>query len=427
MIKIYASPDGYLERLASLAEEKTDVPELVRAILARVKDEGEAALRDFSEQFDGMVPESLRVPQDAMENAISHLDPALKDVWIEAIENIETFHHRQREDSQLQFFDDGTVLGWKVSPIDRVGVYIPGGKAVYPSSLFMNVIPAQIAGVPRVVLVSPPGPEGLPHGDILAAAALLDVHEMYTVGGAQAIAALAYGTETVPRVFKITGPGNQYVAEAKAQLSGVVGIDSVAGPSEILILCDREVEIEFIVRDLLSQAEHDSEARAVLVTTSGGQARAVAARLKSLIPTLPRREIIEGSFAKGSGIVLVDGIEAGIDLVNEIAPEHLEILTKEPFLLLNAIRNAGAIFLGPYTPEPVGDYFAGPNHTIPTGGRAKFSSPLSVQDFSKKTSVLSYSQARLSREGESIRRFAEREQFFAHAEAIRVRQAKPSN
>jgi histidinol dehydrogenase len=424
MIKVYETPQAYLEQLASLEAQPEQVAEQVREILAQVKTGGDAALRRFSERFDGVSPETFRVPEDALDRAVAYLDPSLKDVWIQASENIEAFHRRQREDSHLQFFDDGSVLGWKVSPIDRVGVYIPGGQAVYPSSLFMNVIPAQIAGVPRVLVVSPPGPEGLPHNDILAAAALLDLKEIYAVGGAQAIGALAYGTESIPRVFKITGPGNQYVAEAKAQVSGVVGIDSIAGPSEILILCDKEEDVEFIVRDLLSQAEHDAEARALLITTRPAQARAVADRLEALIPTLPRREIIEGSFARGSGVVVVKSIEEGIELVNEIAPEHLEILTDEPFALLNAIRNAGAIFLGPYTPEPVGDYFAGPNHTIPTGGRAKFSSPLSVQDFIKKSSVLSYSRARLAKEGEAIRRFAEREQLFAHAEAIRARETQ---
>jgi len=421
MINIHPSPGAYLSYLESLQGNAERVEQTVRDILARVKKEGDAAVRAYSEQFDGIVPDPFLVPVKELDQAVAYLNPAIKDVWIEAVENIEAFHRRQKEDSRLDFHADGSVLGWKVSPIDCVGVYIPGGKAVYPSSLFMNVVPAQIAGVPRIVLVSPPGPEGLPHKDILAAAALLDLKEVYAVGGAQAIGALAYGTESIPRVNKITGPGNQYVAEAKGQVSGMVGIDSIAGPSEILILCDMEVEVEFLVRDLLSQAEHDTEARALLITTSESQARAVAARLEALIPELPRKEIISGSFARASGIVVVENIAEGVELVNEFAPEHLEILTEAPFQLLNDIRNAGAIFLGPYTPEPVGDYFAGPNHTIPTGGRAKYSSPLSVQDFTKKSSVISYSRERLAKQGAAIREFAEREQFFAHAEAIRVR------
>jgi histidinol dehydrogenase len=422
-VKIFPRPQAYWDHLAAHAEAPERVEQTVREILARVRAEGDAAVRDYTRRFDGAAPEALRVGRDELERAVAYADPAVKDVWIEAASNIERFHQRQKEDSQLQFHDDGTVLGWKVTPIDRVGVYIPGGRAVYPSSLLMNAIPAQIAGVPRIVVVSPPGPDGLPNRDILACAALLNLEEVYSVGGAQAIGALAYGTESIPHVFKITGPGNQYVAEAKRQVSGEVGIDSVAGPSEILILCDQDVNVEFLARDLLAQAEHDTEARAVLVTTRPEQARAVASRLEELIPGLPRSEIIAASFARGSGIVLVNTLEEGVELVNEIAPEHLELLTADPFALLHSIRNAGAVFLGPYTPEPVGDYFAGPNHTIPTGGRAKFSSPLGVQDFVKRTSILGYSAARLAKESRAIRLFAEREQLFAHAEAVRVREA----
>jgi histidinol dehydrogenase len=420
-VAIFPSPDAYWEHLERQSGEPERVEQAVRAILERVRAEGDAAVREFTERFDRVKLERFRVPQSEIEQAVAYVDPAVKDVWIEAAENIETFHRRQKEDSQLEFFDDGTVLGWKVTPIDRVGIYIPGGKAVYPSSLLMNAIPARVAGVPRLVLVSPPGPDGLPNRDILACAALLELGEVYAVGGAQSIGALAYGTESLPHVYKITGPGNQYVAEAKRQVSGDVGIDSIAGPSEILILCDQDVDAELIVRDLLSQAEHDEEARAVLITTRRAQADAVAKRLEAIIPKLPRREIIEQSFARGSGVVLVDSLAAGVQMVNDVAPEHLEVLTADPFGLLNEIRNAGAIFLGPNTPEPVGDYFAGPNHTIPTGGRAKFSSPLSVQDFIKKSSVLSYSGARLERQSKAIQMFAEREQLFAHAEAVKAR------
>jgi histidinol dehydrogenase len=421
LIRIFGSPQAYREHAQTLAQEPVRVEEVVREVLARVRREGDAALREYTSRFDGVQIENFRVPVPDIENAVAYLDPALKDVWIQAAENIERFHRRQKEDSQLEFGEDGTLLGWKVTPIDRVGIYIPGGKAVYPSSLLMNAIPAQIAGVPRIVVVSPPGADGLPHRDILACAAILGLHELYAVGGAQAIGALAYGTETVPGVFKITGPGNQYVAEAKRQVSGAVGIDSVAGPSEILILCDQDVDPEFLVRDLLAQAEHDAEARALLVTTSDKQAQLVAKRLSALIPTLPRKEIIAGSFSRGSAIVKVKDLDEGFEFVNEIAPEHLELITEDPLGALARVRNAGAIFLGTQTPEPVGDYFAGPNHTIPTGGRAKFSSPLSVQDFTKKSSIIRYSAARLARESAAIRQFAEREQLFAHAEAIRVR------
>ena len=426
MVRIYATPQDYLQRLAAASSEAAPVEQQVREILARVRSGGDAALQEFTQRFDGVTPAALRVERLHMDQAVAYLDPALKDVWIQAIENIERFHQRQREDSSLEFFDDGSVLGWKVTPIDRVGIYIPGGKAVYPSSLFMNVIPAHIAALPQLALVTPPGPDGLPHRDILAAAALLDLDEVYVVGGAQAIGALAFGTETIPAVCKITGPGNQYVAEAKRQVSGLVGIDSIAGPSEILILCDQELDPELLVRDLLSQAEHDTEARAVLITTRPAQAKAVADRLEALIPELPRREIIAGAFAGLSGIVVVQDEAQGLALVNAIAPEHLELLTADPFRTLNGVRNAGAIFLGPWTPEPVGDYFAGPNHTIPTGGRARFSSPLGVQDFIKRSSVLSYSRERLACESESIRRFAEREQLFAHAAAVQAREGMPA-
>jgi histidinol dehydrogenase len=421
LIRIFGTPQAYREHMLTLAHEPARVEQVVREVLEQVRRDGDVAVKAYTQRFDGVALERLRVPQPALENAVAYLDPAIKDVWIQAAENIERFHRRQKEDSHLEFSADGTLLGWKVTAIDRVGVYIPGGKAVYPSSLLMNAIPAQIAGVPRIVLVSPPGADGLPHRDILACAALLGLGEVYAVGGAQAIGALAYGTESVPAVYKITGPGNQYVAEAKRQVSGHVGIDSVAGPSEILILCDQDADPELLVRDLLSQAEHDGEARAVLITTRESQARAVAARLAALVPTLPRREIIEESFSRGSGIVQVRDLAEGFDLVNEIAPEHLELVTADPLDSLTRVRNAGAIFLGLDTPEPVGDYFAGPNHTIPTGGRARFSSPLSVQDFVKKSSVLRYSAARLAKESAAIRMFAEREQLFAHAEAVRVR------
>jgi histidinol dehydrogenase len=421
LVKVFEGAEAYREHLARLAHEPERVEAAVAEILRRVREEGDRALLELTERFDGVRPAALRVPVSELEQAVAYLDPAVKDVWIQAIENIERFHQRQKEDSQFQFFEDGTVMGWKVTPIERVGVYIPGGRAVYPSSLFMNAVPARIAGVPRIAVASPPGKDGLPHRDILAAAALLGLEEVFAVGGAQAIGALAYGTESIPCVFKITGPGNPYVAEAKRQVYGQVGIDSVAGPSEIVILCSTAADPEYLARDLLSQAEHDPEARALLLTTSRQQARAVQNRLEALIPTLPRTEIIAGSFASGSAILVVESEQEGIEIVNELAPEHLELLTRDPFESMSRIRNAGAIFLGDQTPEPVGDYFAGPNHVIPTGGRARYSSPLGVWDFVKKTTVTRYSAARLKRESAAIRLFAEREQLFAHAEAVRVR------
>ncbi|MDH4122234.1 MAG: histidinol dehydrogenase [Deltaproteobacteria bacterium] len=422
MISIFDSLNAYQTHLARQTQAgPAGVETTVREILETVRAQGDPALLAYTERFDKVRPDTLRVPREAMEQASAEVDPAMRDIWIQAMHNVEVFHQRQKEDSSLEFFQDGTLLGWKVTPIQRAGVYIPGGRAVYPSSLIMNVVPARVAGVPEIVVVSPPGPNGLPHRDVLACAALLEVEEMYAMGGAQAVGALAYGTQTIRPVDKITGPGNAYVAEAKRQVFGRVGIDSVAGPSEILILSDGTGKVEYLARDLLSQAEHDPEARAVLVTTSREEAQRVKKHLEEIVPGLPRREIIESALKGGSGIVVVNTLEAAIEAANQIAPEHLEIMTADPMALLPRIRHAGAVFLGANTPEPVGDYFAGPNHTLPTGGTARFSSPLSVQDFTKKSSVLMYSAQRLQKEGEAIARFADREELAAHAAAIRVR------
>ncbi len=422
-VKIFEGFEDY-----SKAFEKKitkDVSGTVQEILANVRNNGDVALREYTERFDKVVPESWLVPKSALDEAFEGLDHDLFHILEEAADNIMSFHERQKVDSQLDFNPDGTVLGWKVSPVDSVGIYIPGGRAVYPSTLLMNVIPAQVAGVPRIVMVSPPGPSGLPDQLVMATAAMMGLEEIYAVGGAQSIGALAYGTESIQQVVKITGPGNTFVAEAKRQVYGTVGIDSFAGPSEIMVVCDREeIPVEYIVRDMLSQAEHDPDAGAILVTTSPKQAEVVAKRLKKLTPTLPRREIIEASFSNRSAIIVVHDLEEIFEAVNEIAPEHLEVLTEQPFEDLHRIRNAGAIFLGPNTPEPVGDYFAGPNHTLPTSGWAKFSSPLGVQDFIKTSSVISYSEDRLRRQGEQIIRFAEEEKLFSHAEAIRIRLEK---
>ena len=422
-VKIFEGFEDY-----SKAFEKKitkDVSGTVQEILSNVRNNGDVALREYTERFDKVVPESWLVPKSALDEAFEGLDHDLFHILEEAADNIMSFHERQKVDSQLDFNPDGTVLGWKVSPVDSVGIYIPGGRAVYPSTLLMNVIPAQVAGVPRIVMVSPPGPSGLPDRLVMATAAMMGLEEIYAVGGAQSIGALAYGTESIQQVVKITGPGNTFVAEAKRQVYGTVGIDSFAGPSEIMVVCDREeIPVEYIVRDMLSQAEHDPDAGAILVTTSPKQAEAVAKRLKKLTPTLPRREIIEASFSNRSAIIVVHDLEEIFEAVNEIAPEHLEVLTEQPFEDLHRIRNAGAIFLGPNTPEAVGDYFAGPNHTLPTSGWAKFSSPLGVQDFIKTSSVISYSEDRLRRQGEQIIRFAEEEKLFSHAEAIRIRLEK---
>jgi len=404
------------------AEENNDVSATVQEILATVQKSGDAALREYTERFDDVIPESWMVQKSVLAEALESLDHDLFHILEEAADNIMFFHERQKTESQLDFSPDGTVLGWKVTPVDSVGIYIPGGRAAYPSTLLMNVIPAQVAEVPRIALVSPPGPSGLPHPLVMASAALMGLEELYAVGGAQSIGALAFGTESIQKVVKITGPGNAYVAEAKRQVYGTVGIDSFAGPSEIMVVCDRDdIPVEYLVRDMLSQAEHDPDAGAILVTTSTKQAKEVAKRLKELVPTLPRHNIIEASFANRSAIIVAENLSEIFEVINELAPEHLEVLTKQPFDDLHRIRNAGAIFLGPNTPEPVGDYYAGPNHTLPTSGCAKFSSPLGVQDFVKTSSVISYSDERLQNQGEQIIRFAEEEGLFAHAAAIKVR------
>ena len=419
-VKIFEVFSVYLK--AFEAEENNDVSATVQEILATVQKSGDAALREYTEQFDDVIPESWMVHKSVLAEALESLDHDLFHILEEAADNIMFFHERQKTESQLDFSPDGTVLGWKVTPVDSVGIYIPGGRAAYPSTLLMNVIPAQVAEVPRIALVSPPGPSGLPHPLVMASAALMGLEELYAVGGAQSIGALAFGTESIQKVVKITGPGNAYVAEAKRQVYGTVGIDSFAGPSEIMVVCDRDdIPVEYLVRDMLSQAEHDPDAGAILVTTSTKQAKEVAKRLKELVPTLPRRNIIEASFANRSAIIVAKDLSEIFEVINELAPEHLEVLTKQPFDDLHRIRNAGAIFLGPNTPEPVGDYFAGPNHTLPTSGCAKFSSPLGVQDFVKTSSVISYSDERLQNQGEQIIRFAEEEGLFAHAAAIKVR------
>ncbi len=403
-------------------DENNDVSGIVQEILKKVHKNGDAALREYTEKFDKATPDTWLVPETALEEALDNLGKDLLLVLQQAADNIMFFHERQKTNSQLDFSPDGSVLGWKVTPVDSAGIYVPGGRAAYPSTLLMNAIPAQIAEVPRIAIVSPPGSSGLPHPLVMATAAFMGLKELYAVGGVQSIAALAYGTESIEKVVKITGPGNAYVVEAKRQLYGIVGIDSLAGPSEIMIVSDREdIPIDYLVRDMLSQAEHDPDAGAFLVTTSENQAKKVAERIKNLVPKLPRKEIIEASCSKRSAIVLAKDLEEIFEIINEIAPEHLEILTKKPFEDLYKIRNAGAIFLGPNTPEPVGDYFAGPNHTLPTSACAKFSSPLGVQDFVKTSSVISYSAERLKNQGEQIIRFAEEEELFSHAAAIQTR------
>lgn len=400
-----------------------DVSDVVRGILQEVQQQGDSALRQYTERFDGVLPDPIRIPPALIREHEMALDADFRKVLMKAADHIRTFHERQKRDSEIRLEGDGTLLGWKVTPVDSVGLYVPGGRAVYPSTLLMNAIPALVAGVRRIAVVSPPSRDtGLPHPLVLACCGLLGLEEVYRVGGAQSIAALAYGTKSMPPVVKITGPGNAYVAEAKRQVYGKVGIDSIAGPSEILIICNVEsMPVEYLVRDLLSQAEHDPDARSLLITTSQKQAQAVKQRLEELVPTLPRKEIIEASFNSRSALLVVDNLETAFEITNEVAPEHLELLTDSPMEHLHRVRNAGAIFIGPDTPEPVGDYYAGPNHTLPTEGCAKFSSPLGVYDFVKQTSLLRYSPERLKQQGEAIMEFARREDLHAHAAAVKAR------
>ena len=393
----------------------------VTDILCRISRDGDSAIQELTKEYDNVVPEQLRVSAGAIREAEDRIDPDTKSILTEAMENIREFHGEQIQKTWIKTAQDGTRLGEIVTPLERVGIYVPGGCAFYPSSMIMNAVPAILAGVSSIAVVSPPGANGLPHRLVLAICAMLDLPEVYSVGGAQAVAALAFGTETISPVCKITGPGNRFVTEAKRQVFGRVGIDSVAGPSEILILHDApDVPIDFLVRDMISQAEHDEEATSLLITTLPDIALAVQQRLDELVPTLPRKEIIEASLRNNGKIVLADTVEGGIELANRIAPEHLELLLVDESKARHIV-NAGAIFIGRWSSEPVGDYMAGPNHTIPTAGAARFSSPLSVRDFQKHSSLIHYSKKRLLAQGETIVRFAEMEELYGHAAAIRER------
>ncbi|NIK72439.1 MULTISPECIES: histidinol dehydrogenase [unclassified Paenibacillus] len=399
--------------------------ETVRQIVEAIKTEGDAALLRYTEQLDRVRIDasSLRVTQEEIQAAYGKVDAAFLTAIREAAVNIRVFHEKQKRNSWMDLQPDGTMLGQILRPLKRVGVYVPGGKAAYPSSVLMNVIPAQVAGVPEIVMVTPPatgGKEGIdPY--ILVAAAEAGVKEMYRVGGAQAIAALAYGTATIAPVDKICGPGNIYVALAKRAVFGAVDIDSIAGPSEIVVLADEGANASYIAADLLSQAEHDEMASAILVTPSETLAEAVAAEVERQLVALPREAIARASIDSYGAVLLVESVEAGIDVVNKLAPEHLEVLTADPMSLLGLIENAGAIFLGPYSSEPVGDYFAGPNHIIPTNGTARFSSPVNVDDFLKKSSLIYYSKEALLKNGNSIMTLARHEGLEAHARAIQIR------
>lgn len=395
----------------------------VKEILDKVKEEKDAAVFAYTAKFDGaeLTADTIEVTDAEIEEAYAQVDDTLLTVIRKAKDNIESYHAKQRQNSWFDSKPDGTILGQKITPLHRVGVYVPGGKAVYPSSVLMNVMPAKVAGVDEIIMVTPPGKNGNVSPNTLVAAKEAGVDKIYKVGGAQAIAALAYGTESIPKVDKIVGPGNIYVALAKKAVYGHVSIDSIAGPSEILVVADETANPRYVAADLLSQAEHDELASAILVTTSEKLAHEVSDQVDGFLKELSRAEIISKSLDNYGYILLADTMEDVIDVANEIASEHLEIQTKNPFEVMTKIRNAGAIFIGEYASEPLGDYFAGPNHILPTNGTAKFFSPLSVDDFIKKSSIISYSREALQKVHKDIESFAKAEQLTAHANSIHVR------
>ena len=406
------SPSSYGEYEKSVAD-----------IVENVRTKGDEALFDYTERFDHckIDKDSILVTKEEVDAAFSSLDPELVETMRRSAENIRIFHEKQLRQSFFATKEDGSILGQRILPLERAGVYVPGGKAAYPSSVLMNVIPAKVAGVSEIIMCTPPGKDGKVYAGTLAAAAIAGVDKIYKVGGAQAIAAMAFGTASVPKVDKITGPGNIFVALAKKAVFGFVSIDSVAGPSEILVLTDETANPRYAAADLLSQAEHDELASAILVTTSEEVANAVSDEVEGFLKTLSRAEIIQKSLDQYGYILVTENLDQACEVANAIASEHLEILTKDPFSTMTKIKNAGAIFLGEYSSEPLGDYYAGPNHILPTNGTARFFSPLSVDDFIKKSSVICYSEAALRRDHIDIERFAKSEGLTAHANSVAVR------
>lgn len=395
----------------------------VNDIIQNVREKRDEAVFEYTLKFDGATidQDNIRVTEEEIKEAYEQVDPKLLDVIRKALVNIRDYHTKQKQYSWFDSDESGIILGQKVTPLKTVGVYVPGGKAVYPSSVLMNVIPAKVAGVSNIIMTTPCGKDGKVYPSTLVAAKEAGVDAIYKVGGAQAIAALAFGTESIPKVDKIVGPGNIYVALAKKAVFGYVSIDSIAGPSEIMVLTDETANPRFVAADLLSQAEHDEMASAILVTTSEALAEQVSVEVDKFVTTLSRKEIIQKSLDNYGYILVADTMQDAIDTVNEIASEHLELVTKNPFETMTKIRNAGAIFIGEYSSEPLGDYFAGPNHVLPTNGTAKFFSALSVDDFIKKSSIISYSREALEEVYKDIAQFAECEQLTAHANSVKVR------
>ena len=421
MIKIYDLNEVPEEEIFARQEAAADVSAPVADILRAVKERGDAALLEYEKQFDRVELSALEVTPQELEEGAAQVDPEFTQILREAAENIRAFHAKQKREGFLMTQRDGVVLGQKITPLARVGIYVPGGTAAYPSTVLMNAIPAHIAGVGEIIMATPPGRDGKIRPAILAAAKLAGVTRIFKMGGAQAVAALAYGTESVPKVDKIVGPGNIYVALAKKAVYGHVSIDAIAGPSEILVIADESANPRYVAADLLSQAEHDELASAILVTTSEELAEQVSDQVDAFLKELPRSGIISKSLDNYGYILIADSMEDAIETANEIASEHLEIQTKDPYDVMTKIRNAGAIFIGEYSSEPLGDYFAGPNHVLPTNGTAKFFSPLSVDDFIKKSSIIAYSRNALEAIHEDIEDFAKAEQLTAHANSIKVR------
>lgn len=423
MIKIYKRNEISNEEILERSTQAAGVEDIVADIIANVRKNGDAALVEYSKKFDGAVDDVLEVTKEEIDEAMNEVDSELLEIIKQAKENITAFHSRQVRNSFLINEKDGVIIGQKVIPIEKVGLYVPGGTAAYPSSVLMNCVPAKIAGCSEIVMVTP-AKAGKVKPAILAAARVAGVDRIFKIGGAQAVAALAYGTESVPKVDKIVGPGNAFVAEAKKQVFGTVDIDMIAGPSEILVVADGTNNPSHIAADLLSQAEHDKMATAVLITDSEKFANDVSAQLEKQIPLLPRAEIARTSIDTNGKIIITESLTEAMETSNILAPEHLEICVDNPFEYLGLVKNAGSVFLGKNCPEALGDYFAGPNHTLPTSGTARFSSPLSVDDFVKKTQFSYFSKEALAEVGDKVVRFAEEEGLHAHAKSVSIRGEK---
>ncbi len=422
--KIYAdgSEIEFLKEVEKRSREiNTDVEKTVSAIIDDVRANGDKAVKAYTEKFDCSNPEYYEVPNEVINDALTEADPKLVNALLDCIENITAFHNRQKQNGYMITNEDGSILGQRVRGLDRVGLYVPGGTAAYPSSVLMNAIPAKIAGVKEIIMVTPPLKDGTPNKDILLAASLCGVDRIFMCGGAQAVAALAYGTETIPKVSKIVGPGNIFVATAKKMLYGVVDIDMIAGPSEILIVADDTANPKYTAADLMSQAEHDKLASAVLITTSERVADEVISEIERQSASLSRKEIIDHSLENYGAVIVAQDMMQACDIANKLAPEHLEVIAENPLEYIGKLDNVGSLFLGQYAPEPLGDYYAGPNHVLPTSGTARFFSPLSVDSFIKKSSYIYYTKQALNEAADDIILVAEREKLTAHANSIKVR------